>query len=246
MKMPHCGCWGKVFFNTTGGNMKRLDGVLGLCIALGLSACGGGSSSSIATPSFPLKVAYSALVATGYTKNYTVSGTCNGTASETVAPARAGAIFEGISGFSADSTVTLRLTDCTQTTTTATFTSYYDTNYTPLGFHIAGGEYGVYLTPAVIPVSAVVGASGVIGTVTTYTDSSKTTRTGREDVTYSIGPDGFNTAVANLTFKIYNAAGVLGSTEQDRYRITTDGAITPLSKIIEDVSTPVTINLTLQ
>lgn len=119
--------------------MKRLDGVLGLCIALGLSACGGGGGSSISTPSFPLKRAYSTLVATGYTKNYTVSGTCNGTASETVAPARAGAIFEGTPGLSADTTVTLRLSDCAQTTTTATFTSYYDTNYTPAWFSYRRG-----------------------------------------------------------------------------------------------------------
>lgn len=217
---------------------------MGLCIALGLSACGGGGGSSISTPSFPLKSAYSALVASGYTKNYAVSGTCNGTASETVAPARPGAVFEGVPGFSADSTVTLRLTDCTQAT--ATLTSYYDANYTPLGFTIAGGEYGVYLTPAIIPVSAVVGASGVVGTVTTYTDSSKTTRSGREDVTYSIGPGSANATVANLTFKIYNAAGVLGSTEQDRYSITPEGVLTPLSKIIEDISTSVAINLTLQ
>jgi hypothetical protein len=39
---------------------------------------------------------------------------------------------------------------------------------------------------------------------------------------------------------------VLGSTEQDRYRITTDGVITPVSKTVEDVSTPITINLTFQ
>ncbi|MDP2255445.1 MAG: hypothetical protein Q8K05_05195 [Polaromonas sp.] len=230
----------------TGGNMKRLYGVMGLCIALGLSACGGGSSGSISTPSFPLKSAYSTLVANGYTKTYTVSGTCSGTASEMVAPAKPGAIFEGTPGFSADSTVTISLTNCTQATTTATLTSYYDTNYTPLGFNVVGGDYGVYLTPAVIPVSAVVGDSGIIGTVTTYTNSTKTTPTGREDVSYAVGPDAVNTAIVNLTFKIYDPAGVLGSTEQDRYRITTDGVITPVSKTVEDVSTPITINLTFQ
>jgi len=226
--------------------MKRLYGVMGLCIALGLSACGGGSGGSVSTPSFPLKSAYITLVASGYSKNYTVSGTCSGTASETVAPAQPGAFFEGKPGFSAASTVTISLTNCTQTTTTATLTSYYDTSYTPLGFSIVGGEYGVYLVPAVIPVSAGVGDSGIIGTVTTYTDSTKTTPTGREDVSYVVGADAVNTAVVNLIFKIYDAAGVLGSTEQDRYRITTEGVITPVSKIIEDVSTPVTINLTLQ
>lgn len=214
-------------------------------VVLGLSSCGGGGGS-LSTLSFPLKSAYSTLVANGYTKNYTVSGTCSGTASETVAPAKPGAIFEGTSGFSAASTVTISLTNCTQATTTATSTLYYDTNYTPLGFNIVGGEYGVYLMPVVIPVSAVVGDSGKIGTITTYTNSTKTTQTGREDVSYMVGPDAIDTAIVNLIFKIYDPAGVLSSTEQDRYRITTNGVITAVSKIIEDISTLVTINLTLE
>lgn len=215
-------------------------------VVLGLSSCGGGGGGSLSTLSFPLKSAYSTLVANGYTKNYTVSGACSGTASETVAPAKPGAIFEGTPGFSADSTVTISLTNCTQATTTATLKSYYDTNYTPLGFNIVDGEYGVYLTPAVIPVSVVVGDSGIIGTITTYTDSTKTTRTGREDVSYVVGPDATNTAMVNLIFKIYNPAGVQSSTEQDRYRVTIDGVITVVSKIIEDISTLVTISLTLE
>ncbi|MBT9476999.1 hypothetical protein [Polaromonas sp.] len=226
--------------------MKRLHGVMALFVALGLSSCGGGGGGSMSTLSFPLKSAYSTLVVNGYTKNYTVSGTCSGTASETVSPAKPGAIFEGIPGFSAASTVTISLTNCTQATMTATSTLYYDANYTPLGFNIVGGEYGVYLTPAVIPVSAVIGDSGVIGTITTYADSTKTTPTGREDVSYVVGPDVVNTAMVNLIFRIYDPAGVQISTEQDRYSITIDGVITVVSKIIEDVSTLVTINLTLQ
>jgi hypothetical protein len=225
--------------------MKRLHGVMAFFVVLGLSSCGGGGGS-MPTLSFPLKSAYSTLVVNGYTKNYTVSGTCSGTASETVSPAKPGAIFEGTPGFSATSTVTISLTNCTQATTTATSSLYYDTNYTPLGFDIADGEYGVYLTPAVIPVSAVIGDRGVIGSITTYTDSTKTTATGREDVTYVVGPDVVNTAMVNLIFRIYDSAGVQVSTEQDRYSITIDGVITVVSKIIEDVSTFVTINLTLQ
>lgn len=205
-----------------------------------------GRGGSLSTLSFPLKSAYSTLVANGYTKNYTVSGACSGTASETVAPAKPGAIFEGTPGFSADSTVTISLTNCTQATTTATLKSYYDTNYTPLGFNIVDGEYGVYLMPAVIPVSVVVGDSGIIGTITTYTNSTKATRTGQEDVSYVVGPDASNTAMVNLIFKIYNPAGVLSSTEQDRYRVTIDGVITVVSKIIEDISTLATISLTLE
>lgn len=218
---------------------------MALFVALGLSSCGGGGGSS-SVLSFPLKSAYSTLVVNGYTKNYTVSGTCSGTASETVAPAKPGAIFEGTPGFSAASTVTISLTNCTQATTTATSTLYYDSNYTPLGFNIVGGEYGVYLTPAVIPVSAVIGDSGIIGTITTYTDSTKTTLTGREDVSYVVGPDVVNTAMVSLIFRIYDPAGVQSSTEQDRYKVTIDGVITVVSKIIEDVSTLVAINLTLQ
>jgi hypothetical protein len=233
------------FLNKTGGRMKRLFEVTALFVVLGLTSCGG-VGGSMSTLSFPLKSAYSTLVVNGYTKNYTVSGACSGTASETVAPAKPGAIFEGTPGFSADSTVTISLTNCTQATTTATLKSYYDTNYTPLGFNIFGGEYGVYLTPAVIPVSAVVGDSGTIGTIITYTNSTKTTQTGREDVSYRVGPDAINTAMVSLIFKIYDPAGVLGSTEQGRYRVTTNGVITAVSKIIEDISTLVTISLTLE
>lgn len=225
--------------------MQRFHAFMAFFVALVLASCGG-DGGSMSALSFPLKSAYSTLVVNGYTKNYTVSGTCSGTASETVSPAKPGAIFEGIRGFSADSTVTISLTNCTQSTTTATSTLFYDTNYTPLGFNIVGGDYGVYLQPAVIPVSAVIGESGVIGTITTYTDSTKTTPTGREEVSFVVGPDVVNTAMVNLIFRIYDPAGVQTGTEQDRYSVTIDGAITVVSKIIEEVSTFVTFNLTLK
>ena len=117
---------------------------------------------------------------------------------------------------------------CTPTLA-VTSTGYYDSNYTPLGFNSPSVNYGVYLIAPNTPVTAVVGGTGVIGTVTLYTDSTKATGNGRIDVSYVVEADTATTAIVNIIDKIYTSGGTLSATEQDRYRISATGALVPVS-----------------
>lgn len=216
--------------------MKLHRLIIGLCFTALLSACGGSDSTPATGPvtstlSFPLKNAYSALVANGSpTKNYVVSGSCEGFASETTAPATAtgGQTFNGVSvPWSTALTLSINLTTCASIT--ATVNTYYDTDFTPLGFSSVG-VYSVYLPPPSIPTSIMVGDTGTIGTTTNFTDRSKIALAGKTEVSYVVEPDTASTAIVNLIFKTSDILGNLTSTEQDRYRISSTGALTPVSK----------------
>lgn len=212
--------------------------VLFIALLTGCSGGGGGGAAAPAGPvtstlSFPLQTAYKTLVANGLTKSFTVSGTCSGSGSRTIAPATTAATFEGVAGFSAVTTINISLTNCTPATTAQTSTNYCDNNYVPLGFNSVGVNYGVFLTPPTIPASVTVGGTGVVGTLTLYTNSTKATGNGRIDQSYVIEADTSTTAIVNLIAKLYNAAGTLTATEQGRHRITATGALTPVSVDIQ-------------
>ena len=197
-------------------------------VFLVLTSCGGGGGGTgtvTSTLSFPLQSGIKASVVRGDSTNDTISGTCSGTAnlvSSTPIPAT----FEGVSGVSVTNTATINFTNCTPPTLTSTSTDFYDTNYVLLGTILAGGDYGVFLTPPSIPVSVKVGDTGTIGTRTNYKDSTKTVPTGRDVYSYAIEPDTANTAIVNWIGKSYNPANILTFTEQDRYRIAADGTLT--------------------
>lgn len=214
--------------------MKLHRLIIGLCFTALLSACGGSDSTPATGPvtstlSFPLKSAYSALVVNGYTKRYNVSGSCNGFASEVTAPATGGQTFNGVSvPWSTALTLSINLTTCASIT--ATVNTYYDTDYTPLGFSSVG-VYSVYLPPPSIPASIMVGDAGTVGTAKNLTDSSSTIApAGKTVVSYVVEPDTASTAIVNLIFKTFDNSENLTSTEQDRYRISSTGALTPVSK----------------
>jgi hypothetical protein len=225
-----------------------------------LTGCGGGSGGGAAatapagpvtsTLSFPILQAYKSFIAAGTTKSFVVSGSCTGTASATSAPATTAAVFEtNLAALSAANTITFTLanapgiTGC-NTIPATTYTRYVDSNYTPLGTNSPGVNYGVYLIAPIIPASGVIGGAngtGVIGTETLYTDSTKAVGAGRLDVSYVLEADTANTAIVNLIAKNYTTAGVLSSTEQDRYRISATGALVPLSMDVVYYSTGINL-----
>lgn len=202
-----------------------------LLVGCGGGGGGGGSSGPVvSTLTFPVKSADAALTASGYTKTWTISGTCSGSATDTTSAAAGGATFNGVSGLlSATNVVVFNFTNCTLTPITSTATQYWDTNYVPVGINVSGGTYSVFLTPPTIPVSATVGATGVIGTITRYTDSIKATLAGHADLSYVVEPDTANTAIINLIMKEYNASNTLTATQQSRYRIAATGPLVPVS-----------------
>jgi hypothetical protein len=205
-----------------------------------LAGCGGGGGGTAAvtgpvtsTLSFPFQSGYRTLVANGLTKNFSISGTCAGSGSRSTSAATTAATFEGVAGFSSTSTMTLTFTNCTPASTAVTSTSYYDTNYIPRGFNSPGVNYGVYLTAPFLPTTVTVGATATVGTETLYTSSSKSTPNGSINLSYVVEADTANTAIVNLISKIYNVAGTLTATEQDRYQISATGALTPTTADIQ-------------
>ena len=215
---------------------------LALSVSLGLlTACGGGGGGGTPAPtgpvtstlSFPLQTGYRTLIANGAANNFTISGTCAGSGNHTVGAANTATTFEGSAALSAASTWTMTFTNCTPSSTAATSTTYYDSNYIPRGFSSVGINYGVYLTAPTIPSSIMVGNTGTIGTETLYTNSSKTVGNGTSVSSYFVEPDTATTAIINLVGRSYNASGTLIATEQDRYRIDAYGTLTPVSSDIQ-------------
>jgi hypothetical protein len=173
-----------------------------------------------------------AMEANGYTKNYTISGDCSGTASETSGAAIGGATFEGITGvLSATNVTTLNFTNCTPRSITSSGTSYFDTNYVPLGSIGASGTYSVFSPPLNIPVGVTVGNTGNLSSLYRYSDSTKAHQTGRADFMYHVYADTATTAIINMVaieYDLTNYASVI-VVQQSFYRIATTGALVPVS-----------------
>jgi hypothetical protein len=207
-------------------------------VAFLLVACGGGGGGS-ATPAagpvastnaFNLQSGYAALVSAGYSKTFTLSGTCTGTFTLTTGAASTSTTFEGSAAVSGNEAATATLIGCTPSSIASTGTRYFNSSYAPLGFNFPSGNgYGIYATVPVITTNAHVGDVAIIGTINLYTDNTKSTPAGREDVSYVITADTATTAIVNLIFKTYNSSSVLTSTEQDFYRMAANGTLTPMS-----------------
>lgn len=200
-----------------------------------LSACGGGTSTpstlaSVTVSSFPLQAGYKKLIVSGEVDNFTISGTCAGSATFSVSQPSSGT-FEGATALSSTSTLTQNLTNCTPATFATTGTTYYDINYSPLGSSDSS-VYAKFLTPLpAIPATVKIGDTAIYGTENLFTDSTKKTTSGQRTVSYVIETDGASTstAIVNLISKDYNTSNQLTLTQQERYRIVADGTLSIVS-----------------
>ncbi len=211
--------------------INQLKVLAAFLFAVSIAGCGGGSGGgtvqAASAPSFPLQAGYKSLVANGLAKTFSISGTCAGSGSKTAAPATTATTFNGVAALSSAITISMSLTNCTPASVAQTSTSYVDSNYVPLGDNSAGAGYGVFLAPLSIPASVSVGDTATVGTENWYTNSTKTTASGVDVMSYVVQSDTPSTAIIDLISKSYNAAGALTSTEQDYYRIDSTGALTP-------------------
>ena len=206
--------------------MKQIKSLSVMLFCFLFSSGGGGSSGPVtSTLSFPLKSAYQSLVASGFSKNLSFSGSCSGIGTFSVAAANTPATFETVSGFSSVATMTTSFTNCTNFASSITY--YYDSNYVELGY-TSTTDYDVFTSPLSIPTSVMVGDTGILGTETLYTNSSKTTTTGTRQNSYIVQPDTADSAIVVLISNHYDTSPVLISSEQDSYRITSLGALVPL------------------
>lgn len=205
--------------------------VAALTIAL-LTACGGGGGSSgpvASTNTFAIQSGYTSLVSTGYSKTFSVTGTCTGSFTITAGAASTSTTFEAAPALSGAEVGSFSWTGCTPASGSTTINRYFDTNYVPKGFAVIGGDYAVYTSGPTIPSTAKVGDVVIVGTISKYTNNTKTTSTGRQDITLVMEADTATTAIANIISKTYNSVGTLTATEQDRYRVAANGSLTPIS-----------------
>lgn len=172
--------------------------------------------------SMDLRAAWASRVQTGFSKTFAVSGTCSGTATLTDTGAKTATTFESVTAYSSVSTATINFSNCTPANSSASSTRYYDANGVPLGEQSASG-YAIYALSNSIPATVKLGDSGKLGTKTKYNDSSKSTLVETSEDWYAIEPDTNSTIVFNIISKTYNSAGVLTSTEQNRYRMSGAG-----------------------
>lgn len=169
---------------------KLTSSFVAACLTLILISCGGGGGGSGTGPvpstlTFPIQSGMRASDKQGHSINFTVSGTCSGTAS-IVGSTPVPATFGTVTGFSIVNTVNINLPNCNPSYLYSTSTDYYDSNYDPLGTIYSSGEYGVYHTPPTMPVSVKVGDTGTIGTKKYYSDSSQTVQTSYDVISYVI------------------------------------------------------------
>jgi hypothetical protein len=219
----------------------------GSIVALLVACGGGGGSSGGAAPSgsgtvtsasaFDVHSGYQARISAGASDNYTVTGSCAGTATITNG-ATAPATFEGVSALSASQTATVTFTNCSPSVSTASGTNYYDSSDALLGTVVLNpvsqatieyARWSATTTPAPLPTAAKVGDAGTLTTLTTYSDSTKTTVTGQRIFSYSLEADTASTAILNLVQKTYDASNTLLITQQSRYRVAANGSLTVLT-----------------
>jgi hypothetical protein len=188
-----------------------------------------GVISDFLSVSFPLQSAYQSRVSAGSIDKYTVSGTCNGRATFTTAPASA-AFFEGSLAIASANTAAVNYTDCQPASSAATAVSYFDSNYGLVGTSNPGIEYTkISSTSSLLPATVRVGDSGIYNTLVVYSNSAKTTILGQRVLSYAIESATPTSATVNLITRNYNTAGQLTFTQQSRFRIDGAGQLSSLS-----------------
>ncbi len=224
-------------------------------VAVGLlAACsgggggGGGVSSSGAattvppvasTDTFPINTAIANLVVGGFQATVTISGNENGLSVSGMGtyawnPAWtpfSGTTFENAPAIDVANAVNLTLVVNGASTNISSITDqYFSANYLALGQADAyKNTYYVVTSFTGWPLAAKVGDSGPLGSVTVYADSTKATVTGHQQLSYTIEPDTADTAIFNLTTVESDTTGAVVLNQQDRYRVTTTGAVTFIS-----------------
>jgi hypothetical protein len=216
-----------------------------------VSSCGGGGGggssasssggSAGATTEFPLDRAYKAMLVSGVTKNWAVSGSKCGTAAETDGPSGAATGTYGGNAASASYSESLstHLNDCASgsfvNSTSADVLYLGDTpesNYWKVGTTIAATNYGEFPTAYQAPV-VYVGLSGSLGTENWFLGTTNSgTADGHTYFHFAVAADGASssTAIVDLYSERYDAMSPTAQllyTEHRYYRIAATGPLVP-------------------
>jgi len=228
--------------SASASHLKILRGFSVPLLLFMLSACGGGGGPqlSVSVPSarvFQLKAAQTAVFSTASVSAIKVSGTVNnatvigsGTATESAVQA---SVFEGKAALQKASTLSMnRLVDGKTSPLILTITSYFDSNYLPLGS--SGIEYQVVMDQRGLPLTAKVGEGGTAYIANRYASISKADFLGTVESTWALLSDTDTTAILNITEIAKDLNGDMTAQSVARYRITPFGGVTRLGQITMD------------
>ena len=220
-----------------------------------LNACGGGGLSSATTSAtFNLQQGISGLVTNGQTSAVTFSGTAvvnsasvpfTGSGTLTL-NAASSATFNGEAALAQTQTIAGTITaDGQSTNFSLQSVDYYATgDYALLG-ETTSSEYDVAPTAFTYPTSVTAGSSGVLGTTSDYTDSTKNTSAGTTQISYAVtAQSGSSTTLTvAITEQIYDTQSNLLQTDVTHYTLTDAGVLTLVSASVENSSESLTVTV---
>jgi hypothetical protein len=208
------------------------------CFGLLFSACGGNGYNAAAPSSanFDLQTGIAKMVTNGLSANVSLSGmvsvngvstTFTGSGTFTRAPA-VNATFNGTAASSQTTTVAGTITTAGQTAPYSTsVTDYYASSDDAFLGEVSGSEYDVAQTPLIFPTMVVGGSSGILGTLSRYTNSSMSVSLGTAQVSYSVmAPvDPGSPIGVVVTTKIFDTQNTLIETDVTNYTMTSSSVI---------------------
>lgn len=178
-----------------------------------------------AIQTFPLDAAYTKAMTTGVNLSGTaIDGADTYTMSISITPA-ADEVFEGAVSKKAIETLTMKKNGAI--VVTDTINNYFTINpMTTKGAIYSDGSYGVLTSNlGSFPTSAKVGDSGSLGTLTLYSNSSKSTVKSTTQSTWTMEADTASTAFGCGNSVLRDAAGTLIGTTAGCYKIDTSGNV---------------------
>jgi hypothetical protein len=197
-----------------------------------LSACGGGSDSSPAAPvastaatTFPLDTAYTQVSTAGISLNGTaVDGADTWTMALSVTPA-ADQTFEGATAKKSVQSITIKKNGATVVSSGGE--SFFTINpFNVKGLKLNDGSYGVQtVAGGALSNVAKVGDSGSLGTVTIYSNSSKSSVLFTQEATWTLEADTATTAFGCSNTTAKSTAGAVIATTSGCYKIDTNGTV---------------------
>jgi len=224
--------------------------------ALVLNACGGGGLSTAMTSAstFNLQRGISGLVTNGQSSAVTFSGTAvvsgtsvpfTGSGTLTLNEASS-ATFNGEAALAQTQTISGTITAEGQSKTfSLQSVEYYATgDYALLG-DTTSSEYDVAPTAFTYPTSVTAGSSGVLGTTSDYTDSTKNSSAGTTQVSYAVTAQSGSTTTVTvaITEQIYDTQSNLLQTDVSNYNLTDAGVLTLVSASAQNSSESLSVTV---
>ena len=207
-----------------------------LVLSVILTGCGGGGSDAPSTPTtvnFPLKTAYDTFIRKSSSANFSISGNCNGSGSETWG-APVSSILYGAT-YSRTRLTSLVYSNCTGSGV-STSNAYYDANFNLLAVVADNGNLSERVVINQRPVNVKVGDTMQLATIKIYSSALKNVLLNNANLSFTIENEGGSSVIVNYVAQFYKSSGVLEQTAQERIRLTSTGELTPVSYRIDSPS----------